>query len=311
MNEICRISKDRFDYINTIKYSRNLTILEKIDYLTYLYFNRFGYNLDMTNPRSFNEKLNWLKIFYNDPLMKICANKSTAPDFFRSKIDLNGDHIVKRYAVFNSIDEFTFNGLPNDFILKSNFSYKSQVKVNKDDDDFADIKKKISPYFDPRNNLYYKSLEYGYKDAKPQIICEKIIQFNFKLEFFVFNGEPLYYWIIFNDKTQNVCANFYTIDCKQINMRTVYRNFTDIDFSIPHYFNECRDIAAELGRYFPHVRVDFFAADETYFFSEMTFYLSGGFGNFTPMEMNIIWGEQLKLPMPLFESECSFIFSNK
>ena len=93
-----------------------------------------------------------------------------------------------------------------------------------------------------------------------------------RIEFFCFDGKPVYFWTVFNDKTDDVCANFYdAISLKKINLRQGYPNTSRV-IEIPKEYNEMFNIACKLSEGFPFVRIDFFKTQDGYKFSEMTFY---------------------------------------
>lgn len=279
------------------RFSANFT-QEDLEYcIPHLYKLRVGKKLDLNNVRTFNEKLNWLKCYYHDDRMTECADKVTAPAYFMKQTGLSDSYIVKNLGIYDSPKEIDFVALPKAFVLKSNWGSGCQVIVkDKKKANIDKIKRTIKPWNDIKTNHYYSGFEYGYKNIVPKIVCEEFVNFEYKLEFFCFDGEPCYFWTIFNDKTTEVCADFYdAVSLKKINMRHGYPN-SKTTISIPKEYKEMFDIACKLSKGFPFVRVDFFKTPDGFKFSEMTFYHWNAFMPFDPESMDLEFGKHITLP---------------
>ncbi len=251
---------------------------------------------DLENPKTFNEKLAWLKIHYENPLMTICADKVKARDYFCEKITNGEKYLVEQYGVYASPDEIDYNTLPNSFILKSNWGSSKQIIVtDKSTFNIENAKKVMNEWLKHNSNNYYFSFENSYKGIEPRIVCEKIIDFDYKLEFFCFNGEPRYFWIIQNDKTSKVRANFYELDWTKMPLMQHYHNF-DETLEKPSFYQEMVNTAKILSKGFPHVRCDFYKQKDGFKFSEMTFYTWAGLYRFEPDEYDLKFGNMLTLP---------------
>ena len=292
----CRISAGRFAYINSIKFQRKLTTLERIDYLSYKFYERMGYNLDLTNPKTYNEKCQWLKVFYHDETMHLCVDKVTAPMWALDHAPSLKKHIVPRITVFHSLSQLLSAQLYDNTILKSNVGSGLQYFVNSSITK-SEIEKICATWFHQTSNHFFSNLEFGYEGLSPAIIYEYVINFKAKYEFFCFQGKPLYYWVIFNDKTDNSKYNFYRLDGSKIPVMHYRPNF-NFDIQQPYFFNELIEISAKLSSNFPHVRVDFFVDENQYYFSKMTFYTWGGYRPFNPKEFDYEVGKYLILPKP-------------
>lgn len=270
----CRISSERYDWLNQQKYRRDLTKTEIMDFLAYEFYHSFGYNLDFEDPRTYNEKMNWLKVFYNNPKMRVISDKSKFQAYVRTRLPDLANHCVVPLAVFHSprdLTEKVLERLPDKFVLKSNFGSGAQEFVDKERADLARLRASMARWLDPRSNHYFMAMENGYKDIIPAVVCEPVIDFEYKLEIFCFDGAPLMYWIVQNDKTKNVRANLYDMNGGKLPLAWHYPNF-DEDPPCQQYFDELVGAAKALSSGFPHVRVDFYAAKNTWYFSEMTFY---------------------------------------
>lgn len=259
--------------------------------------------IDLTNPKTYNEKIQWYKLNYRVPLLTQCADKVLVRDYV-SSCGL-GHILTKQYAIYERAEDIDFSVLPDECFIKCNHNsagnYHYKRKDNPDED--AIVKKF-------RNmlsiNQYSLSREWAYKDIKPRIICEeflkasspeKFIDFNF----FCFNGEPKL--VMYN---LGLCAengdhadgrravfdeHFHPVD-----MTTSVDVLPYDQIEKPSNYEEMVEYATILSRPFPHVRVDFFLVDGEIHFGELTFYSGSGFGKFYPEKWQQIMGDWFVLP---------------
>lgn len=262
------------------------------------YEQGFGKKLNLKNPKTFNEKMNWEKLYYWNPLMTICADKVKARDYFCEKIKGGEKHLVKQYGVYKSPDEIDFDALPQQFVLKSNWGSGQQIIVkNKKDFDIEAAKEKMRGWMKPETNHYFSHFEHGYKKIEPRIVCEEFLDYEYKLEFFCFNGEPKFFWIVMNDKTPDVHSNFYELDWTRMPIVNHYPNF-DEKIEKPKCYEEILENAKKMCGDFPFVRCDFYVTKNGYRFSEMTFFHWGaGYNNtWEPKEWDRKIGDMMTLP---------------
>ena len=262
-----------------------------------------GKEINWETPETFVDKLNWLKVNYHAPLMTICADKVKAREFFTAKIPGGERFLVRQLGVYDCFSEIDVDVFPESFVLKSNWGSGSQMIVkNKKNFNKEKARSLVSRWTDPHNNHYFNFFEWGYKDIVPKIVAEEFLSFNYKLEFFCFNGQPKFFWIVMDDKTKDTKANFYTLDWDRIPVANHYPNFTR-EFEKPRKYGEMLDVARVLCADFPFVRCDFYVTEDGYRFSEMTFYHWAGYCEFAPEKYNLEWGKMLKLPS-LRECQC-------
>ena len=252
---------------------------------------------NIKEPKTFNEKLTWEKIYYRNPLMTVCADKVKARDYYCEHVPNGEEHLVQQLGVYSSVDEIDFDSLPKEFVLKSNFGSGKQIIVkNKDELNIEETRKEISTWLDSKNNHYYDLFEYGYKDIPARIICEELLDFEYKLEIFCFYGQPKFFWIVLNDKTKHTQANFYNMDWSKIPVSNHYPNFTQ-EIKKPACYDELVENAKKMCGDFPFVRCDFYVTKDSYRFSEMTFYHWGAMEEFTPRKYDRIFGDMMTLPI--------------
>lgn len=286
-NKFDKIYAKRFDGLNQTE----LEFCVKHQYKSW-----FGQKLNLDNPQTFNEKLMWIKCFYWDPLMTVCADKVKARSYFCDKTKKTQKYLVKQYGVYSSPDEIDFDQLPDSFVLKSNWGSGQQIIVkNKKDLNTQEARQQMKKWMQRESNHYFFSFEHGYRHIEPRIVCEEFLDYEYKLEFFCFNGKPRFFWIVINDKTSDVHANFYELDWKQMPVSNHYPNFDD-KITPPLCYDEILENAKKMCGNFPFVRCDFYITPDGYRFSEMTFFHWGASQRFEPAQYDKIIGDMMALP---------------
>lgn len=288
--------RQKYEEIYAQRFERKLTPSELKLCIEEQYKECLGETPNFDDPQTFNEKLAWIKLYYDNPLMGICADKVTAPEYYHKVMKNENSKLVPRLGLYKSGAEIDFKKLPRSFILKSNWGSGKQLIVNdKNDIDEEAVRREVDSWMVKEANHYYASFETGYRDIDPYIIAEELINFSYKLEFFCFNGEPKFFWIVVNDKTQQVQANFYDLDWNLLPIDNKYPNiYGPVEKS--DLYQSMLAEAKKLCGDFPFVRCDFFVAPDRYYFSEMTFFHWGGLKHFNPKKYDLIFGKMLKLP---------------
>ena len=277
-------------YINKFYYKNNL---EK--YLKNRFIRNVGYIPNITNPKSYNEKLQWLKLNWYNPLAAKCADKYTVREYVKDK---GLENILNNlYGVFESTSEINIDKFPEKFVLKTTHgSGMNIICPDKKNFDWRNAKKQLERWL--KLNYYYLGGEWVYKDLKPRIICEEFIETidnkppkDYKI--FCFNGKP-HLLFVASDRGISTKFDFYTCDWKRIPLKQHYPN-SNTELEKPRALEEMLSIAEKLSEGFPHVRVDFYYEQERVIFGEMTFFHFGGTQPFEPVEYDYILGELLDL----------------
>ena len=257
-----------------------------------------GYKLNIGNPRTYNEKIQWIKYYHHNPLMTICADKVAVRDYIKEKV--GEEYLVPAIGVYEKVEDIDWDKLPNKFVAKVNWgSGYNIICQDKTKLDINDAKNKLAHWMKPKSNYYYIFLEWAYKNIKPKIIIEQYIESKKVLKdykFYCFNGEAKYLLVSEGHSSPN--EDFYDI-CNNLQ----FCNFTkggEISgntLKIPHSFNKMKEIATALASSFSHVRVDFYEnIDGKPLLGELTFTPGNGTSKFEPIEWDYKWGEMLKLP---------------
>lgn len=256
-----------------------------------------GERLDLENPRTFNEKMQWLKLHDRNPLYTKLVDKYAVKAWVAERI--GAEHVVKTLGVWDNADGITLDGLPDRFVLKTNHDCGGVVVCkDKDSFDLKEAKRLIKRHLD--RNYYYISREWPYKNVHPLVFAEEY------LEDAAGDGLTDYKLYRFNNgrAITLVCEDRFSEDEFKETYFDEEWNFIDVRESgnsvnpahpVPSHFQEMKEMADVLAQGMPFCRVDFFEANGRCYFGEMTLYSSGGFELFDPSEWNEMLGSWIDL----------------
>ena len=266
-------------------------------YLRYKYWLFLGKKLNLENPQTYNEKLQWLKINYRNPLCTKLVDKYEVREYVKNKI--GEDHLIPLIGVWDDISEIDLAKLPNKFVLKCTHDSGSIVICNnKDvfslDRDCKLLKKRL------KTNYFIYSREWPYKNVKPRIIAEELMvdESGYELKdykFFCFNGIPKYLYVASDRSLGTTKFDFFDMGFNHLPIENVHPNSNRI-IRCPASFEKMKRIAASLSEGFPQVRVDLYDINGQLYFGEMTFFHHGGFAPFIPEKWDYEFGANIILP---------------
>ncbi len=261
-------------------------------YLKLVYWCETGKKLNLDNPSTYNEKIQWMKLYDRNPKNKTFVDKYAVRQYISQTI---GDqYLIPLLGVYNSVEEIPWNDLPNQFVLKCTHGSNSNIICSdKGSLEINEAKRKLFRWM--KMNWYWFGREWVYKDLTPKIICEEYMVDESGVELkdykiFCFNGEPKLIQVDFSRFT-NHKRNLYTIDWEYIDARIKYSNDPNFKIQKPDNLNEMLDIARLLSKGIRHVRVDFYSINRKIYFGEMTFYHGSGFEKFQPDSLEKEMGE--------------------
>ncbi len=272
-------------------------------YLQKKYRKKFNKELDFKNPKTYTEKLNWLKIYDKRAVYSIMVDKYRSRDYIVEKF--GEEYLVPLLGVWDSPDEIDFDSLPNGFVLKCNHESGMIVCKDKSELDIDATK----DWFRSRlkRNYYKKHREYAYKSVPRKIICEKFMEntdgsplLDYKI--FCFNGDPRYV-MVNSSRFDDIKTDMYTPSWEWIPMQDGPHILTVGDvFEMPSQLDKILEMSKEISKDIPFIRVDFNVWNDKLYMGEMTLYHCGGFEKFyTPegyeeQNWDEVLGAELNLP---------------
>lgn len=273
-----------------------LRIIPDTIYLKIKYRFHMGKKLNLDNPKTYNEKLQWLKLYDRNVVYTDLVDKYKVRNYISKFI--GEEYLIPLLGVYDSFEEINFEKLPNDFVLKPNHT-SGNIYICKDKSkiDYLELKKEVNRWL--KRNYYWIHREWPYKNIKPKIICEKYMVDESGTELkdykiFCFNGEPKVLFIV-TGREFDMSFDFYDMEFNHLPFWNRYRNGVK-EIIKPKGFDEMVRLASELSKDIPHVRVDFYDINGKVYFGELTLYHASGYAEFHPEKYDEVFGEWLKLP---------------
>lgn len=260
------------------------------------YFIKLRKHLDLRNPRTFNEKLQWLKLHNRKPIYTTMVDKIAAKPYVAERI--GEQYIIPTLGVWDSFEDIDFDSLPDRFVLKCNHDSGSVVLCR----DKATFDKESAREFLTRrlgHNAYYFGREWPYKNVKPQIFAEAFVQDAGKAflpvyKVLCFDGQPKIIQTIQNDKQPDQTVDYFDLSWKPMEIRQDFPNSATL-LPKPERLEEMLQLAGKLSAGEPFLRIDFYVANGALYFSEINFFTDAGFGEFYPASWDETLGAWLDL----------------
>ncbi|MBD5290055.1 MAG: glycosyl transferase [Bacteroides sp.] len=268
-------------------------------YLRILFYKFMGKRLNLSNPTTFNEKLQWLKLYDRKPIYSKYVDKDAVKEVVESKLGTN-ENIIPTLAKWENIEDIDFTNLPDRFVIKLTHDSGGVFIVHdKKTFDLDAIKDKLKKSLS--RNFYDEFKEWPYKNVPPLIIAEQYIENADNPEdlndykFFCFNGEPKFFKIDF-DRQTNHGANYYDLNWNRLPFgEVICPPNPNRQFSRPKNFDKMIEIARKLAEGTKFIRIDLYNIQGKILFGEMTFFPAAGLGKFTDEEWDIKIGNMIKL----------------
>ena len=292
---------------NKVKYKnyyefKNCPVEHRPTMLKEWYFNCTGETLDLENPQTYNEKIQWLKLYDSTPLKTRLADKYLVREWVKEKI--GEKYLIPLLGVWDKFDDIDFDKLPNQFVLKCNHGsgyniiVKDKTKLN-----LKEAKNKINEWMN-EDFAFRCGFEMHYSAIPHKIIAEKYIEqvdnqvYDYK--FICFNGEPKLI-LVDKDRFTQHKRNIYDLNWNLQDMKFEFEN-SQINDKKPYNLLKMIEFSKILSKDFPLVRVDFYECHNQLFFGEMTFTPDSGINNISPKKLSYELGLLIELPK-LNESE--------
>lgn len=238
-------------------------------YLQLMYWLNMGKKLDLKNPKTFNEKLQWLKLYNHNPAYTVMVDKVKAKEYVAKLI--GEEHIIPTLGVWDDPDDIDFDALPNQFVLKCNHNSGTGMCICRDKSKLDIEKVKAELRKGLKENYFMRWREWPYKNVPRKILAEKFMVdteqnketiTKGKLEelndykIFCFNGEPKVLFVA-SDRANKVCFDYYDMDLKHLDLKQGGDNYHG-EVKLPKHFEEMKELAAKISQGIPHVRTDFY-----------------------------------------------------
>lgn len=267
-------------------------------YLKLMYYCIVNRKLNLENPQTFNEKLQWLKIYNRKPIYTTMVDKYEAKQYVKDII--GEEYIIPTLGVYSSFEEINFEELPNQFVIKCTHD-SGGVVICKDKTKFDKnaARKKINKCL--KSSFFYMGREWPYKDIKPKIIVEQYID-DHKNEdltdykFMCFNGKVKCSFVCTERRSkEGLKVTFFDLDWNKMPFERHYPASKE-QIEKPIHYEKMIELSEKLSKDLPFVRVDFYEVNGKIYFGELTFFPGNGTEEFTPEEYDYILGSWIELP---------------
>lgn len=266
-------------------------------YLKTVFKIETGYPLNLKRPQTYNEKLQWLKLYDRRPEYIIYADKYKVRDYIAKT--LGDQYLIPLIGMYKKAEEIPWNDLPNRFVLKCNHASGTNIICkNKSELDIASTEKQLNAWL--RRNAFWGAREWCYKDIEPCIICEEFIKTQDgntpdDYKFMCFNGAPRLIQV-HHDRYGAHTLDYYTPDWKKADLQRIDADVSSEEAEKPQKLDEMLLIAKKLSKDMYYARIDLYCVNERIYFGEITMYPTGGFSTFSRYEDDLLLGSYMKLP---------------
>lgn len=268
-------------------------------FLRFYYPLVMGSRLELEHPRSYSEKLQWLKLHDRRDIYTDMVDKVSAKEFIADRV--GREHVIPTLGVWEHFDEIDFERLPDSFVLKCSHDSGGMVKCESKASFQTEAARSL---LESRlsKSYYLRFREWPYKNVRPRLLAETYLVEDPAVgpaplcdyKFFCFNGEPRLMYIS-RDRGSDPRTAFFDMDFQALPLR-MKDPPPDVLPDKPPCFDEMRAMARVLSFGVPALRVDFYYVDHTVYVGELTFFHNAGFVSISPPEWNMILGDWLVLP---------------
>lgn len=291
-------------FVNSVFQRTVAPLLSDESYLKINYRLAFGRKLDLKNPKTMSEKLQWLKLYDRKPEYSMMVDKCDAKKFVASII--GEEYIIPTYGVWDRSADIEWEKLPSQFVFKCTHDSGGIIIVkDKDKANRAEIGEKLDRML-KRNYYRTGGREWPYKNVKPRIMAEQFMISNDTpnhdipdYKFFSFNGEPRVLLFCTERKNGSSKWDFYDMDMQRIDVAALHHETTSLnltDFVSKEVFEKMKEISRALAKVKAYVSVDLYYINKQIYFGELTFFSGGGWLQYNPADFDLKLGEMLTLP---------------
>lgn len=256
------------------------------------FLRKMGYHLNLENPTTLSEKLNYLKIYDTTDLKTLCSDKFKVRDYVKNK--LNEDISIPLIGAYDSVDQIDFSVLPKRYVIKCNHGSGMNLVINDCNYSVDFIKSKLNEWLKKDFIQYH---EYHYAFIKKKILIEEFIceenEVLTDYKFWCFNGKPEFMYIS-DDGSNDPHTDFFDMNFNHLDISMRDPNHKVIP-NKPKNFEKMKEFSTILSKDFKFVRVDFYEYKEKLYFGELTFYPNAGYLHYRSKNYDLEFGSKLKL----------------
>lgn len=266
-------------------------------WVEFKYFSHFKKRCNLKDPKTFNEKIQWLKLYYQRDDHTRMVDKCEMKKYVTETV--GEGHVVPLLGVWDRVEDVDFDALPEQFVLKTTHDCGGLVICpDKSKLDVEKAKKKLRSAL--KTNYYLRYREWPYKNVKPRILAEEFLSDESGTELkdykiFNFNGEPFCIQVDF-DRFNGHKKNLYTTDWQLMDLSFNYPAHPEIEIPRPVNLDEMLALSRKLAAGEPYVRVDFYSVEGKAYVGEITFFPASGYGKFDPEKYDREFGDMIELP---------------
>ena len=258
-----------------------------------------GKKLNLKNPQTLNEKLQWLKLYNRKPEYTMMVDKVEVRKYIAEK--LGKEYLIPCLGVWDKVEDIDFDKLPQQFVLKCNHNSGKGMCLCKDKSqlDIEKVKKELKKGL--KEKYFYHGREWPYKNVKPKIIAEKYMVDESGIELkdykiHCFNGEP--HFILVCDgrfSKEGLTEDFYDTSWEHIDVKRPKIPNKSVHHPKPLLLDKMLELSKVLAKNIPFSRIDFYVIKNNIYFGEITFFPASGLTKFEPEKWNDIWGDLIKI----------------
>ena len=276
-----------------------LDYLSDEKYLKKLFYAKMGKKLNLDDPKTYSEKLQWLKLNDRRPEYTTMVDKIEVKKYVAEKI--GEQYIIPNIGVWDNPDDINFDEFPDKFVIKCNHNSGKGMAICKDRSTFNVAKARAELKEGLKQDYYLPMREWPYKDVKRRVLAEVYMEDQKTAElrdykFFCFGGEAKMLFIASDRQTkgEETKFDFFDMDYNLLPFTNGHPN-SKVQPEKPECFDEMRMLAEKLADGIPQVRVDFYEVNGKVYFGEMTFFHWSGMVPFEPEEWDYKIGEWLDI----------------
>lgn len=277
-------------------------------YLKVLSLINTGSGIDLDHPKTYNDKLNWMKLYYHKMIFTQMVDKYGAKEFVINRLGKEGGkYIIPALGIYEKFDDIDFDKLPNQFMMKCTHDSGSQI-VCKDKASFNKNKARAILEKGLNRDYFWHNREWPYKNVPKRILVEKYVPqlgYDDSIEYKVTccDGKVKFITVCkgpAHEEPERRFNNHYDINWKPIEFEVVFKRYPK-EYDRPKCLEELITMSEKLSEGIPYLRVDWYDVNGELLFGELTFYTWGGTCIFEPKSFNKTLGDWITLPNPCVE----------